>query len=98
MLDEVAIRELALAIRDLIDKINTGGWARWLSVEGASQYSSLSDKSIRNLCADGTLNPSRTVRGKLLIDRTELDAALVAGCGKRLRRGRGIRPSMEATT
>jgi excisionase family DNA binding protein len=87
------VAELAAAVRDLIDRIDRGQWGRWLSVEGAAEYCSLSDKSIRNLVADGTLNPSRTVRGRLLVDRQELDAALVAGCGKRLRRGRGIKQS-----
>jgi excisionase family DNA binding protein len=85
------IAELASALRDLIDRIDQRAWSRWLSVEGAAEYASLSEKSIRNLCSDGTLTPSRLVRGKLLIDRQQLDAALLAECGKRLRKGRGIR-------
>jgi hypothetical protein len=85
------IADLAAAIRELLDRIDGQTWPRWLSVEGSARYASLGEKSIRNLVADGTLTPSRTVRGKLLIDRNQLDAALLAGCGRQLRKGRGIR-------
>lgn len=85
------IVELTCALRDLIDRIDQRAWSRWLSVEGAAEYCSICDKSVRNLIAAGKLTPSRAVRGKLLIDRQQLDAVLLAECGKRLRKGRGIR-------
>lgn len=84
------VADLAAAVRELAVRVE-GQWPRWLSVEAAAEYSSLSEKSIRNLVASGQIVPSRTVRGKLLIDRLQLDAALLAGCGRELRRGRGIR-------
>src|SRR5262245_18506248 len=64
---------------------------RWLSVKGAALYSSLSEKSIRNLISAGKLPARRAVRGRLLIDRFALDALFTAETGRRLREGRGIR-------
>ena len=52
-------------------------WPRWLTKAGANEYSSLSVRTIERLCANGTLNPSRLVAGKLLIDRNELDAVIL---------------------
>src|SRR4051812_15409699 len=83
--------ELKAAILELANRVDGQLWPRWLSVPLAANYSSLGQKSIRNLCANGTLTPSRAVRGKLLIDRQQLDAALLAECGRQLRKGRGIR-------
>lgn len=64
--------------------------ARFLSVAGAASYASLSEESIRKLLAAGKLTPLRPVRGRVVIDRHELDA-FVLSCDQRLRRGRGIR-------
>ena len=85
------VAELAAAVRELIASIDERKWARWLSVDGATEYTSLCDKSIRNLISAGKLTPSRAVRGRLLIDRNQLDALLLSECGKRPRKGRGIR-------
>jgi excisionase family DNA binding protein len=85
------IADLTDAIRELVSRVDGQGWPRWLSVEAAARYTSLGQKSVRNLVANGTLTPSRAVRGKVLIDRLQLDAALSAECGRRLRKGRGIR-------
>lgn len=91
MTEPAAIADLTVAVRDLAARIDGQTWPRWLSVEAAARYCSLGQKSIRNLVASGTLVPSRAVRGKVLIDRHQLDAALTAECGRQLRRGRGIR-------
>jgi excisionase family DNA binding protein len=85
------IADLIAAIRELTSRVDGQTSPRWLSVEAAARYTSLGQKSIRNLVANGTLTPSRAVRGKVLIDRLQLDAALSAECGRRLRKGRGIR-------
>jgi hypothetical protein len=82
---------LTAAVRELTKRVDAQTWPRWLSVEAAARYCSLSPKSIRNLVTNGTLTPSRAVRGRVLIDRLQLDAALSSACGARLRRGRGIR-------
>ncbi|MCI0335925.1 MAG: helix-turn-helix domain-containing protein [Planctomycetes bacterium] len=92
-----AIADLMAAIRELAARVDGQAWPRWLSVEAAARYCSLGQKSIRNLVANGTLTPSRAVRGKVLIDRLQLDAALSAECGARLRRGRGIRLKRQQT-
>jgi hypothetical protein len=86
-----AVRELAVDLRSLIERMESQQWPRWLSVSQAARYASLGEKSIRNLIAAAVIVPSRTVRGKLLIDRMQLDAALLSGCGRELRSGRGMR-------
>jgi excisionase family DNA binding protein len=88
--DPDPIAELTAAVRELAQRVDGQCWPRWLSVEAAARYTSLSSKSIRNMVAAGRVTPSRAVRGKVLIDRLQLDAALSAECGARLRRGRGI--------
>ncbi len=85
------VAELAAAVRDLMQRIESQREPGWLSVDAAARYCSLSPKSIRNLISAGRIVPSRAVRGKVLIDRQQLDAALIEGCGTRLRKGRGIR-------
>ena len=79
------------AVRELLAQSDKTLWPRWLSVELAARYCSLGQKSIRNLVAAGKLTPSRVVRGRILIDRHQLDSLLVAECGRTLRKGRGIR-------
>jgi hypothetical protein len=91
MPDPNAIADLIAAVRELTARVDSQTWPRWLSVEAAARYCSLSPKSIRNLVVSGRLTPSRVVRGRVLIDRLQIDAALSAECGARLRRGRGIR-------
>jgi hypothetical protein len=85
------IADLAAAVRELAARVDGQTWPRWLSVEAAARYCSLSPRSIRYLVSAGRVTPSRAVRGKVLIDRLQLDAALSAECGARLRRGRGVR-------
>jgi hypothetical protein len=69
-----------------------GQLRRFLSVAAASEYSSLSAKSIRRLLAAGKLTTLRPVRGRVVIDRNELDA-LVLGSGVTVRQGRGKKSS-----
>ena len=61
---------------------------RWLSIAGAAAYCSLSERSIHNLLASGKLQAHRPVRGRVLIDRIELDL-FIASATTRLRSGRG---------
>lgn len=91
MAEHDTIADLTAAVRELAQRVDAQAWPRWLGVEEAARYTSLSNRSIRNLVSAGHLTPSRAVRGKVLIDRLQLDAALTAECGRRLRRGRGIR-------
>jgi excisionase family DNA binding protein len=62
----------------------------WLTVDGSATYASLSTKSIRRLISSGKLTAHRPVRGRVLIDRDELDS-VIRSSTQQLRRGRGIR-------
>lgn len=65
---------------------------RWLSVADAAVYSSLSEESIRRLMAANKLTAHRPVRGKIVIDRLELDAFILGSTAEpRKGRGRGKR-------
>jgi excisionase family DNA binding protein len=61
---------------------------RFFGVEDAAVYTSLSAESIRRLLATGRLTALRPRRGRVLIDRRELDA-LVLGSTRRPTGGRG---------
>ena len=63
---------------------------RWLTVTSAAEYSDLSPESIRRLISAGKLTPRRPVKGRILIDRLELDS-MIAGSTATLRKGRGKR-------
>ncbi|OHB79745.1 MAG: hypothetical protein A2W31_04445 [Planctomycetes bacterium RBG_16_64_10] len=62
----------------------------WLTVAGAAGYSSLSPVSIRRLISSGTLTAHRPARGRVLVNRGELDA-VIRGATSTVRRGRGHR-------
>ena len=82
---------IAIARADLeraIEAAFTRAGRRWLSVASAAEYSDLSTESVRRLIASGKLAAHRPVRGKILIDRLQLDSLIAASTG-RLRRGRG---------
>jgi excisionase family DNA binding protein len=64
---------------------------RFFSIDHAAGYAGLSTKTIRRLLSSGKLRALRPVKGRILIDRDELDA-LVLSSDQRPRRGRGIRP------
>ena len=84
ILADIAAKLDALIARDVQSSV------RWLDVEGAAAYCSLSTKSIRRLVSSGKLTPRRPVRGKILLDRQEIDAVVASATGS-LRKGRGRR-------
>lgn len=63
---------------------------RWLTVRSAAAYSDLSEDSIRRLIESGKLAAHRPVRGRVLVDRLELDNVILGSTG-RSRNGRGMR-------
>jgi hypothetical protein len=63
---------------------------RFFSVKHAAVYIDSSEDSIRGLIAANKLTPLRAIRGKILLDKNELDA-LILGSDQRPRKGRGIR-------
>ena len=79
-------------IADRLDKLfqqNAEPWPRWLSVQRAAEYASLSDVSIRRLLSTGKLTAHRPCRGKVLIDKLQLDS-MIAGATAQPRTGRGF--------
>ena len=62
---------------------------RWLSIKSAASYADLSQESIRKLLSAEKLVSHRVVRGKVLIDRTELDI-LIGTSTATVRVGRGL--------
>ena len=91
----------APTIADVATKLDTllrqqaDPWPRWLSIQGAATYASLSEASVRRLLSGGKLTAHRPCKGKVLVDRHQLDA-LVVSATARPRRGRGIRAGTEA--
>lgn len=65
---------------------------RWFGIAEATAYTRLSDSSIRRLLATGKLTAHRPVRGKILLDRFELDS-YIAGSTLQPRKGRGLNRS-----
>lgn len=63
---------------------------RYLTVDRAAGYASLSAESIRRLLAAGKLTPLRPVPGRIVIDRQQLDS-LILSSDQRPRTGRGRR-------
>jgi excisionase family DNA binding protein len=63
---------------------------RFLSVERAAAYTSLSVESVRRLLAAGRLTALRPIKGRIVVDRNQLDA-YVLGADVRPRTGRGRR-------
>ena len=63
---------------------------RFFGVAEAAAYSGLSEDSIRRMIHAGDIKALRPCRGKILIDRQQLDAVIL-GANRRVRKGRGIR-------
>jgi excisionase family DNA binding protein len=70
---------------------------RFLTIKNAAAYADLSSDSIRSLLANGRLTALRAVRGRVLIDRLELEA-FIGAATSRPRAGRGIRRNMPSQT
>jgi excisionase family DNA binding protein len=88
-LDTLASVLAGLLADRLADRLAALVAKRYLSVADAAIYASLSPDSIRSLLNTGKLSGLRPVGGRVLIDRRELDALLLAST-RRPRRGRGL--------
>ena len=83
-----AINELSEKIDRLIDAPTVA--PRWLTIANAAVYSGLSEDSIRRLISSGKIAGHRPVKGRVLIDRGELDSFISAATTTpRQGRGRG---------
>ncbi len=84
----------APSIADVIDRLDVllervtaaPTWGRWLDLESAERYCGLSIRSLRRLISSGTLTPHRICPGRVLLDRTELDAAIGGSAWSKPRR------------
>lgn len=74
----------------LVERSHAAPQARYLSIKSAAGYTELSEDSIRRMLERGDLTALRPVKGKILIDRQELDAVIL-GSTTRPRVGRGVR-------
>jgi excisionase family DNA binding protein len=63
-------------------------WPRWLTIKRAAEYSGLSAGTVRRMLSAGRLEAHRPARGRVLIDRMELDS-VIAGATTAVRVGRG---------
>jgi excisionase family DNA binding protein len=65
---------------------------RFLSVSDAAAYSGLSEDSVRRLLDVGRLTALRPVRGRIVVDRRQLDAFLLSSTSRPIGgRGSGAR-------
>lgn len=87
--DNVTLADLAARIADLAEQIAAPP-KRWFGVANGAAYCDLSEESIRRLLSSGKLTAHRPVKGKILIDRNELDS-LILGATSTPRTGRGRR-------
>jgi len=85
---DVAIADLAVKLDAILSRDEL--WPRFLSVDLAATYCSMSPVSIRRLIAGGKLNPLRPVKGRIVLDRLALEA-FVLSSNQRPRKGRGIK-------
>ena len=83
----VNLEALDAKLDALLERTGTAD-RRFLTVDSAAAYCDLSPESIRRLLASGKLTALRAVRGRVLIDRNQLDS-YVLGCDSRPRSGRG---------
>ena len=81
-----AIIELSEKIDRLIESPTVA--PRWLTIATAAVYCDLSEDSIRRLISSGKLAGHRPVKGRVLIDRGELDS-FVSTATTVPRKGRG---------
>jgi len=51
---------------------------RFLSLADAARYSGISVESIRRMVASGQITPLRPVPGRVVVDREQLDAVILA--------------------
>lgn len=95
MIDADRLATIETLLRDLGDRLALGTVPpRWLSIKAAAEYSSLSPDSIRQLLSSGKLAAHRPVRGRIVVDRLELDS-YVGSATSGVRNGRGARRGAE---
>lgn len=83
-----ALERIDLKLQTLLDRVTIQD-KRFLAVPDAAAYAGVSDESIRRLLAAGKLTAFRPVPGRVVVDRRELDAVILAS-SRRPSQGRGM--------
>lgn len=78
----------AVITRDALAELLAKATARWQALNSASSYSGLSVPTLRRMLASGLLTAYRPVKGRVLIDRFQLDN-LISSSTATPRKGRG---------
>jgi hypothetical protein len=97
MPDAPTLEETVAAIGDavgrLLERVDAAPaqWGRFLKLDDAERYSGVSIKTLRRMIAAGKLVPLHPVKGRVVVDRLNLDAAILETAMKRFRNGRGVR-------
>ena len=87
-LKSLAEQVAALVAAQIAERLATTGTQRFFTVQDAAEFSGLSADSIRAMLAAGKLHGLRPVPGRVLIDRRELEAVILASTSRpRTRRG-----------
>ena len=73
---EITVADLAQRLDAVLARVDSPA-PRFLTVDGAADYCSLSAESIRRLLSNGKLQPHRPVKGRILIDRVELETLVL---------------------
>lgn len=74
--------ETLKAIAERLDALLERTPQRFLSLASAARYCDLSEDSLRRLIERRDLTAHRPVRGKILIDRMQLDALILGAAGE----------------
>ncbi len=59
-------------IKEAIQEVGTG-WPRWMPIKMASNYSGLSERTLRDLARRGIIYATKPGGGKLIFDKESID-------------------------
>ena len=82
---EATLDTIAATLGKLLDRSQAPP-QRFLRVSQAAEYAGVAVKTIRRLLATGRLHTYRPVRGRVVIDRQELDQLILTSANARPRR------------
>jgi excisionase family DNA binding protein len=85
----VTLESLSAQVAELAARLDAPA-PRFLTVDSAARHCDVSADTIRRLLSSGKLTALRPVKGRIVIDRNELDDVVLSS-NSRPRRGRGIR-------
>lgn len=92
-----SIEQLDAKLDRLIETLgnHAAGERRWFGVEQAAEHMAISEESVRRLVSSGRLTAYRPVAGRLVLDRRQCDAVIMAAT-RRPATGRGRRKAVDS--